>query len=233
MRGAGCTMNDLLDRDMDGRVQRTATRPLPAGMISPVLAGAFLLLQLALGLAVLLQLNNTARLLGVAVLPLVLSYPLAKRLTWWPQAVLGIVFNWGALMGFAAATGTLALPAFMLYAAGFFWTMGYDTIYAYQDIEDDARIGVKSSARALGKFGRAAIFVFYLMTATMLLTTGLVVHMGWLFFPVLACGFLHLLWQVAFWRPDDCSDCLRRFKSNRDFGLIVFAAILFGRVTML
>ncbi len=165
MRGAGCTFNDIVDRDIDAQVARTRGRPLPSGAVSVRAAWIFLALQCGVGLVILLQLNRIAILLGAASLILVAIYPFMKRVTWWPQAWLGLTFNWGALLGFAARTGHLAWPAFVLYAACFFWTLGYDTIYAHQDKDDDALIGVKSTALLLNANSRAWIGFFYLISA--------------------------------------------------------------------
>ena len=161
MRGAGCTLNDIADRDYDARVARTRLRPLPSGRITVARAGAFLLVQLAVGAAVLFILNRLSILLGLAVLGLIGTYPFMKRITYWPQLFLGLNFNWGALLGWTAVTGSLGWPAVLLYLGGVFWTLGYDTIYAHQDKEDDVRIGVKSSALALGSRTRPFLFAFY------------------------------------------------------------------------
>ena len=161
MRGAGCTLNDIADRDYDARVARTRLRPLPSGRVTVAQAGAFLLAQLAVGAAVLFSLNRLSILLGLAVLGLIGTYPFMKRITYWPQLFLGLNFNWGALLGWTAVTGSLGWPAVLLYLGGVFWTLGYDTIYAHQDKEDDARIGVKSSALALGSRTRPFLFAFY------------------------------------------------------------------------
>src|SRR6516165_8738717 len=161
MRSAGCTLNDIADRDYDGQVARTRLRPLPSGAISLRRAMIFLLLQLTVGAAVLFTLNRTTILLGAAVLVLIATYPFMKRITYWPQVFLGLNFNWGALIGWTAVTGALAWPSLLLYVGGVFWTIGYDTIYAHQDKEDDIRIGVKSSAIALGAHTRPWLFVFY------------------------------------------------------------------------
>ena len=228
MRGAGCTINDLWDRDFDRRVARTADRPIASGLVSVRRALLFLVLQLIAGLAILLQLNQTAQLLGVLVLVLVVTYPLAKRVTWWPQFVLGLAFNWGALMGWAAVTGDLAVVCLVLYVAGIAWTLGYDTIYAHQDKQDDALIGLKSSALALGERTRPFLWLFYAATIAGLLATGLLAGLSWGYFLLLAVAAAHLSRQV--WRIDldDPRRCLATFRSNRDFGLLVTAAIFAG-----
>lgn len=228
MRGAGCTVNDLLDRDLDRRVARTATRPIASGAVTPRQALAFLAAQMALGLLILLQLNRFSWGLGVAVLVLVFTYPLAKRVTDWPQAVLGLTFNWGALLGYAAVTGSLAAPAAIAYAAGFFWTLGYDTVYAHQDKEDDAIVGVRSSALALGERTRPALVVFYALTVALLAAAGWMAGLGSWTYAGLAALALHFAWQVRTVDIDDPKGCLAIFKANRDAGLIVAAALAIG-----
>lgn len=229
MRGAGCTVNDILDRDFDAMVERTRTRPIPSGQVSVRQALAFLVLQLLAGLAVLVQLDLAAMALGVLSLLLVFTYPLMKRITWWPQAFLGLTFNWGALMGWTAVRGGLDWPAVALYAAGIVWTLGYDTIYAHQDKEDDARIGVKSTALRLGDQSKIWIYGFYTLTWAGLALAGLLAGLGPAFQAVLTLAGLHLAWQVATWIPDDQTDCLAKFRSNRWFGWLVLAAIVAGR----
>jgi 4-hydroxybenzoate polyprenyltransferase len=230
MRGAGCVVNDMADRDFDARVARTANRPLASGAIGLKGALAFLGLLLAIGFAVLIQFNGFAIGVGIASLPLVAVYPFMKRITYWPQAWLGLTFNWGALVGWAAVTGGLAAPAFILYAAGFFWTLGYDTIYAHQDKEDDLLVGVKSTALRLGKATRPWLFGFFAVTIALLAAAGSAADLTWPYYAGLAVGAAHLAWQAATVDPDDPKDCLRKFKSNRDFALIVFVAIVAARV---
>jgi 4-hydroxybenzoate polyprenyltransferase len=230
MRGAGCVVNDMADRDFDARVARTANRPLASGAIGVMGAVAFLGLLLAIGFAVLIQFNAFAIWVGIASLPLVAVYPFMKRITYWPQAWLGLTFNWGALVGWAAVTGGLAAPAFILYAAGFFWTLGYDTIYAHQDKEDDLLVGVKSTALRLGKATRPWLFGFFAVTIALLAAAGSAAGLAWPYYAGLAAGAAHLTWQAATVEPDDPKDCLRKFKSNRDFALIVFVAIVAARV---
>jgi len=228
MRGAGCTVNDLLDRDLDRRVARTATRPIASGAISPRRALVFLAAQLAVGLAVLLQLDPFAWVLGVAVLALVFTYPLAKRVTDWPQAVLGLTFNWGALLGYAAVTGSLATPAAIAYAAGFFWTLGYDTVYAHQDKEDDAVVGVRSSALALGERTGPALVAFYAVTVALLAAAAWAAGLGaWAYAGLVALA-AHFAWQIRTVDIDDPKRCLTIFRSNRDAGLIVALAFALG-----
>ncbi len=231
MRGAGCTYNDIVDRDFDARVARTRTRPIPSGDVSVRNAVLFLALQLLVGLVVLLQLNTTAIWLGVASLTLVFIYPLMKRVTYWPQFFLGLAFNWGALMGWAAVRNSLDLAPVVLYVAGICWTLGYDTIYAHQDKEDDALIGVRSSALKLGAQTRPWLAGFYGAAAVLIACAGALAELGWAFWPLWAGAVVHLTWQVARIDIDDPADCLAKFRANRDYGLIVFAAIVAGRLT--
>jgi 4-hydroxybenzoate polyprenyltransferase len=222
MRAAGCAFNDIVDRDIDAQVARTAGRPVASGQISVKGAWAFLVGLSLLALYVLLTLNLTAILLGVGSLALVAAYPFMKRITWWPQAWLGLTFNWGALLGFAAVQGRLGWPAAVLYAGGVAWTLGYDTIYALQDVEDDALAGIKSSARRMGPQVRRGVAVFYALASV--LAVSLAAASPWSL--LLALGFAaHLAWQVRRLRPDDAPLALRLFKSNRDAGLLLFAAL--------
>jgi 4-hydroxybenzoate polyprenyltransferase len=228
MRGAGCTLNDIADRDYDGRVARTRLRPLPSGRVTVPQAVAFMLAQLAIGAAILLSLNRTCWLLGIGVLALIASYPFMKRITYWPQLFLGLNFNWGALLGWAAVTGALAWPPVLLYLGGVFWTIGYDTIYAHQDKEDDARIGVKSSALALGEHTRPWLFVFYDVALVLWAAAGVVAGLGIAFWVWLLAAALHLAWQAARVDTNDPADCLAKFRSNRVAGWLMFAGIVAG-----
>jgi 4-hydroxybenzoate polyprenyltransferase len=230
MRGAGCVINDLADRDLDGRVERTRHRPLASGQLTTGEALAFLVLQLMVGLLVLLSFNRFTVLLGLAAMPLVIAYPFMKRITWWPQAFLGLTFNWGALVGWAAVTGELAAPALTLYAAGFLWTLGYDTIYAHQDKVDDALIGVKSSARLLGAATPRWLWCFYAAALTLIGVAGWLAQMGPGSYLILALAGAHLAWQVHTLDLDAPTSCLVRFRSNRAFGWLVFLALLAGKV---
>jgi 4-hydroxybenzoate polyprenyltransferase len=230
MRGAGCTYNDIVDRDFDARVARTADRPIPSGAVSVRQAIAFLFAQLVAGLVILLSLSATAIWLGVLSLALVFTYPLMKRVTWWPQFFLGLAFNWGALMGYAAVADTLAAPSLVLYAAGILWTLGYDTIYAHQDKEDDALIGVKSSALRLGARTRPALFAFYVGAAILIGLAGWLAQLAWPFYLLLAATAAQLLWQAADVDINDPADCLAKFKSNRLAGWLVLAAIVAGQL---
>ena len=230
MRGAGCVINDIVDRDFDAQVSRTASRPLPSGAISLGRAWAFMGVLLAAGLIILLQLNRAAIILGAASLPIVAVYPFMKRITHWPQAVLGLAFNWGALLGWTAATGSLAWPAGALYAAGIAWTLGYDTIYAHQDRVDDAPVGVKSSALRLGERTRPWLFAFFGATVALLALAGALAGVAWPFYPGLAAAALHFAWQARTVDIDDPADCLAKFRANNVLGMIVFAAIVAGRL---
>lgn len=228
MRGAGCTYNDIVDRDIDAKVARTAGRPIPSGQIGLAAAIAFLIAQLLAGLIVLLQFNAFTIWLGLASLIPVAVYPFMKRITRWPQAFLGLAFNWGALVGWSAATGGLGLAPLLLYLGCWAWTMGYDTIYAHQDKEDDALVGVGSTALALGDWTKPALWTFYAATAALWLAAGWVSGLGWPFYAGLALAALHFAWQILSVRLDDATSCLVTFRSNRDLGAIVATAILAG-----
>ena len=225
MRGAGATYNDLIDRDIDARVERTRNRPLASRRLRPTQAVAFLVLECLIGLAVLLAFNWFAVGIGFASLIFVAIYPFMKRITSWPQAVLGLAFAWGGLMGWAAVMGSLAWPAFLIYAAAILWTMGYDTIYALQDIRDDSIIGVRSTARLFGTSVRPAVGALFagaviLAEAALLAArVGLFAQLGLLAFAV------HLAWQVRTINPDDQQKALMLFRANRGAGLLLFAGI--------
>jgi 4-hydroxybenzoate polyprenyltransferase len=230
MRGAGCTWNDITDRDLDAMVERTRSRPIPAGQVSVRQAFVFLVAQALVGLAVLLQFNRFAVITGVASLAIVAVYPFMKRITWWPQIVLGLAFSWGALMGFAVTFGRIDPTALVLYAGSIAWVIGYDTIYAHQDAEDDALIGIKSTARLFAAKTHQALMVFYAL-AVVLIGGALGMagsgHAAWI---GLAAFAAHLSWQI--WRLEigDPALCLRVFKSNRDAGLLLFAGLLVDAV---
>ena len=225
MRGAGCTWNDILDRKLDAAVERTRSRPIPSGQVSVKAALAFLVLQALVGLAVLLQLNQFAVVTGIASLLVVALYPLAKRVTNFPQIVLGLAFSWGALMGWAAVFGRLDPPALILYAGTIFWVVGYDTIYAHQDREDDALLGVGSTALFFGRSTRPAVAVLYAGTVVAVAIAGFGIEAGPVFYPGVAAFALHLAWKVRALDISDPARCLRVFRSNRDAGLILFAGI--------
>lgn len=230
MRGAGCTWNDITDRDYDARVERTRSRPIPSGQVSMAMAVFFLIDLLFFGFVILISFNPFTVWLGASSLLLIAIYPFMKRVTWWPQIWLGLTFNWGILMGWSAATGGLALAPLLVYFAGIFWTIGYDTIYAHQDKEDDLMVGVKSSAIRLGQNSRFWIGLFYGAAIGLMAAAGLVAGLGALFFIGLAGGALHLLRQIKHIEIDNPDLCLAVFKSNRDFGFIVLAAIILGYI---
>jgi 4-hydroxybenzoate polyprenyltransferase len=226
MRGAGCTFNDIVDRKIDAQVARTSGRPIPSGAVGVTAALVFLAVQCLVGLVILSQLNPFAIWLGASSLLLVAAYPFMKRITWWPQAWLGVTFNWGALLGFAAEAGRLDLADAMLYAGLFFWTLGYDTIYAHQDKDDDALIGVRSTARLFAGESGKWILRFYAAGFTLILAAGFTEHMGWPFAFVMLAAGAHLLWQVRrldIGKPDNC---LRVFRANRETGALIAAAFL-------
>ncbi|OJU24626.1 MAG: 4-hydroxybenzoate polyprenyltransferase [Nitrobacter sp. 62-13] len=226
MRGAGCTWNDITDRDLDARVERTRSRPIPAGQVTVAHAAIFLVAQALAGLAVLLQFNRFAIATGIASLVIVAIYPFMKRVTYWPQVVLGLAFSWGALMGFAVLLGRIDAAALALYAGSIAWVIGYDTIYAHQDAEDDALIGIKSTALLFGARTRPALAIFYGLAVALI---GVALHLAdarWPAWIGLVAFAAHLAWQVVRIDIGDSRLCLRIFKSNRDAGLLLFAGLL-------
>jgi 4-hydroxybenzoate polyprenyltransferase len=226
MRGAGCTWNDLVDRDIDARVERTRSRPIPSGRVSVKAATVFLVAQALVGLLILLQFNRYAIATGVASLGVVAIYPFMKRVTYWPQIFLGLAFSWGALMGWAAARGTLELPALLLYAGSIAWVIHYDTIYAHQDREDDALVGLKSTALLFAERTKPALALFSAAAVLLIGFAGYAAGAGFVFTLGLAAFAAHLAWQIV--RIDIASpdSCLAIFRSNRDAGLILFAALI-------
>jgi 4-hydroxybenzoate polyprenyltransferase len=226
MRGAGCTWNDITDRDLDAQVERTRSRPIPAGQVSVPQAAAFLALQALVGLVVLLQFNRFAVATGAASLIIVAVYPFMKRITYWPQIVLGLAFSWGALMGFAVTFGRIDATALVLYAGSIAWVIGYDTIYAHQDREDDALIGIKSTALLFGAKTRPALMVFYGLAAALIGVALALAGAGWMAWLGLAAFAVHLISQIERVEIGDPQLCLRIFKSNRDAGLLLFAGLL-------
>jgi 4-hydroxybenzoate polyprenyltransferase len=224
-RGAGCTWNDIVDRDLDARVERTRSRPIPSGQVSVRAAAVFLVIQALVGLAVLLQINRFTVFVGFASLGVVAIYPFMKRITYWPQIVLGLAFSWGALMGWSAAFARLDLPAYLLYAGAICWVIGYDTIYAHQDRGDDALIGIKSTALLFGERTKPMLAVFYSLAAVLIALAGWSAGAGLVFVIGLAAFAAHLAWQIARLDVDDPLLCLSVFKSNRDAGLILFAGM--------
>jgi 4-hydroxybenzoate polyprenyltransferase len=226
MRSAGCVWNDIVDRDLDRQVERTRLRPLASGRVSLKAALAWLVALCLVGLLVLLHLSRTAQMVALGSLLLVAAYPFMKRITWWPQAWLGLVFSWGALVGWPAVRGTVDLPALLLWAGGVFWVIGYDTIYALQDKEDDALVGVKSSARAMGDHVRAGVAIMYLLALALWSAAIWQVRPDLLALAAVAPLALHLLWQVATLRIGDNDDALAKFRSNRFAGMLMFLACL-------
>ncbi|WP_375428048.1 4-hydroxybenzoate octaprenyltransferase [uncultured Sphingomonas sp.] len=226
MRGAGCVYNDIVDRDLDARVARTAARPIPSGLVSVRAALAWLVALSLVGLVVLLQLRSLAALVAMASLALVALYPFMKRITWWPQAWLGLVFSWGALVGWVEVAGGFGLAAAALYAGSVAWVIGYDTIYALQDVDDDALIGVRSSARALGGRVRGGVAGFYAVAVGGWAVAFWQVRPDPLALVALLPVAMHLGWQVATLRPADGRNALERFRSNRTAGLLLFLACL-------
>ena len=228
MRSAGCAYNDIVDRDIDARVARTAGRPIPSGQISVRQAWAFVIGCCLVSLLILLAMNGWTIGLGVASLALVAAYPFMKRITWWPQAWLGLTFNWGALMGFAAVAGAPGWPVVLVYAGLVFWTLGYDTIYAVQDLEDDALAGVKSSARALGDQAPRAVLLFYGLCFALVLTGAWIGGLGPLFLPPAALFALHLSRQAAKLDIADPVGALALFRSNSWAGVVLVVALALG-----
>lgn len=228
MRAAGCVVNDLWDRDIDRLVARTAGRPLASGALRPRQALVFLVVLLGLGLLVLLQLNRLAQVLGVASLLLVGLYPLAKRVTWWPQLVMGFTFGFGAPLGYAAAAGRIDAAWAVLYLAAILWDLGFDTIYAHQDREDDALVGVRSTARLFGERTRPFLAAVYGAAVVVLVLAGLFAGLGILFYPALLLPAALLVRQVVTLDINDPAHCLMLFRANREVGLAVGLAILAG-----
>lgn len=226
MRGAGCVYNDIVDREYDVQVARTRTRPIPSGQVSVKAAAAFMVALCFVGLAVLLQFNWFAVATGIASLGIVACYPFMKRITYWPQSVLGLAFSWGALMGWAATFVRLDVAPILLYLAAIAWTIGYDTIYAHQDKDDDAIVGLKSTALRFGKKTKPWLTLFYTATTALLAAAGWMAGAGWPFFAGLAFSSLHLVWQVTTLDIGDPANCLHRFRANRDFGALVFVSLL-------
>jgi 4-hydroxybenzoate polyprenyltransferase len=230
MRAAGCTYNDLVDREIDAQVARTRSRPLPSGQLTPRAAFIFMVVLCLIGLVVLLSFNSTTIWLGLGVIPIVALYPFVKRFSHWPQAVLGLAFNWGALLGWPAVLGRLDWPAVVLYAGAVAWTIGYDTIYAHQDREDDDLIGLKSTALKFGRATKVWLALLYAIAWLAIVAAGIMAHAGTAFLLGMMAAAAQLAWQVLTLDIDDAENCLERFRSNRDFGAIVLAAILIDMI---
>lgn len=230
MRGAGCTWNDLVDRDLDGMVERTRSRPIPSGQVTVAQATAFMVAQALVGFLVLVQFNRFTVFAGLTSLLVVVIYPFMKRVTYWPQIFLGLAFSWGALMGWPAVFGRLDAPALVLYAGTISWVIGYDTVYAHQDRQDDLLIGIKSTALLFGDNTRPMLASFYAGAVVLIAVAGLTAGGGLIFLLGLIAFAAHLTWQVMRLDINDSAHCLKLFKSNRDAGLILFAAMLLEAV---
>ncbi len=226
MRGAGCTWNDLVDRDLDEKVERTRSRPIPSKQVTIAQATLFMLAQALVGLLVLIQFNRFTVITGFASLLVVVIYPFMKRITYWPQIFLGLAFSWGALMGWPAAFGRLDWPPLVLYVGSICWVIGYDTIYAHQDREDDLLVGIKSTALLFGERTSTMLASFYIAAVVLISAAGLMAGGGVIFTIGLIAFAAHLAWQVTRLDINDPAHCLVLFKSNRDAGLILFAAML-------
>ncbi len=230
MRGAGCTWNDLIDKNIDAQVERTRSRPLPSGQVSRKQAFIFLGLQALVGLAVLLTFNRFAILLGISSLAIVAIYPFMKRITSWPQAVLGLAFSWGALMGWAAVKGEVGLPAILLYIGTIFWVIGYDTIYAHQDKEDDALVGVRSTARLFGSRTKQAIMVLYGLALCFMAGSFATAQVPMPALAGLLAAGSHMWRQTQVLDIDNPDQCLKLFKSNNMVGLLIFLGLVGGGI---
>jgi 4-hydroxybenzoate polyprenyltransferase len=226
MRGAGCTWNDLVDRDLDEKVERTRSRPIPSKQVTVAQATLFMLAQALVGLLVLIQFNRFTVITGLASLLVIVIYPFMKRITYWPQIFLGLAFSWGALMGWPAAFGRLDWAPLILYAGSICWVIGYDTIYAHQDREDDLLVGIKSTALLFGEQTPMMLAGFYVAAVVLISAAGLMAGGGLIFTLGLIAFAAHLAWQVTRLDIDDPAHCLVLFKSNRDAGLILFGAML-------
>ena len=231
MRGAGCTLNDIVDADIDAMVERTRSRPIPSGQVSKGQAALFLSAQLWVGFLVLLQFNVMTWIVGASSLVLIAIYPFMKRITWWPQFFLGLAFSWGALLGWTAAGESIGWPALLLYAGTILWVIGYDTIYALQDVDDDALIGVKSTARLFGANVRPLVGLFYVGAVVLWGVAAALGGAGPLAIAALVVPAALLAWQLVTLQPDSPDNALVRFKANHWVGLAVTTAILLGACT--
>lgn len=228
MRSAGCVVNDLWDKELDKKVKRTKQRPLASGLLTPKQAIIFLSILMFIGLIILLQMNLITFLLGVVAVPLIIVYPLMKRFTWWPQAFLGVVFNFGALMGWSAISGIIEPAAFLLYAGCILWTLGYDTIYAHQDKEDDALIGIKSSALKLGNNSKKWVKRFYIGSGLLIIGAVSLSYKGPVAALYLIPAFGYLVWILRNWDEEREESALQTFKNNRNYGLLLLAGLILG-----
>lgn len=226
MRAAGCAYNDYVDREIDAKVTRTASRPIPSGQVTPAAALVFVVLASLCGLAVLLQFNTFTILLAIASLAIVAVYPFAKRLTSYPQLVLGLAFNWGALVGWASIKGSIGWPAVVLYLGCVLWTVGYDTIYAHQDRDEDAQLGLGSTALRFGENTVSYVGALYGTAVVLWLLAGAIAGTHLIYFLALTLVFLQMSWQVATLDTADPANCLRRFRSSRDVGIAVFLGLV-------
>jgi len=231
MRGAGCVVNDMWDRDIDRQVARTAGRPLASGALSMREAALFLAALLLIGFNILMNLNTLSQVLGASSLVLVGLYPLAKRVTWWPQLVMGFTFGFGAPLGYTAAADRIGTALCALYAATIVWQLGFDTIYGFQDMEDDARIGVRSTSRLMAGHARLFVGACYVLTVAGLAAAGWLAHTGYGFWLALPLPAVLLAWQVSRLDERDPAGCLRLFRFNRETGLVIALAILAGMLT--
>ena len=229
MRGAGCILNDVFDKDYDSKVARTSDRPLPSGEISTIKALVFMAVLSVLGLAILIQFNFFAIIIGASSLLVVFVYPLMKRITHWPQLILGLAFNWGALLGWATVKGEIGSSALVLYISGIFWTLGYDTIYALQDKKDDLIAGVKSSALKLNENTKFWLFIFYFLATVSLLLMGGLLQLNSIYFVLVLLSSFQLFWQVLFLKVDNPKSCLGMFHANKLFGWLILCAVFFGK----
>ncbi|MCB9964842.1 MAG: 4-hydroxybenzoate octaprenyltransferase [Rhodospirillales bacterium] len=225
MRGAGCVINDLWDRDLDRKVARTAARPLASGAIKTEDAVIFLILLLLSGLGILILLPFSTILLGMLSLPLIVAYPLMKRLIWWPQAFLGLTFNFGILMGYTAVNGALDLSVLVMYVAAIFWTLGYDTVYAHQDKEDDKVAGIKSTALLFGTYSRPAVFGFYAAAYLLLVGAMMMAGAGWMSLLISLGAGLFGGYHLSRWDPENQPASLKMFRCNREIGLLIVLAL--------
>jgi len=230
MRSAGCVINDIVDRKIDAKVKRTKGRPLANGTMKLHEAFALLILLLSMGGAILFNLNDTAIILGIVIVVPIFIYPLMKRVTYWPQVFLALTFNWGAIIGWAAVRDSISIEAVLLYVACIFWTLAYDTIYAHQDKEDDAMMGMKSTALKFGANTKKYLYIFYAAMVAILWVVGIRMGSGFLFHLFLFAGAIQLFWQVYTLHIDKADSCMEKFRSNRYFGAIIFLAFVLGNV---